>query len=184
MEGFLFPDTYLFPREVRAGSVTSAMKNTFDKRVSEIGGDKSSELKLEDVVTLASIIERETKTDAERSVVAGIFLNRLEIGMGLQADAATQYAVASERCSVNSGQCNWWPILTLADLQIDSPYNTYKYRGLPPAPIANPGLSSLKAAINPTETDYLYYLHDSDGKIHYAITLDEHNANVRRYLGK
>ena len=74
--------------------------------------------------------------------------------------------------------------MTLTDLQIDSPYNTYKYRGLPPAPIANPGLSSLKAAIDPAETDYLYYLHDSEGGIHYAETLDEHNANVKEYLGK
>ena len=185
MEGFLFPDTYLFPRDVKASSVTSAMRNTFDKRIAEIGGDKSPEFTLEDIVTLASIIERETKTDVERPVVAGILLNRLEIGMGLQADAATQYALANARCQKLDARCdNWWPILTLTDLQIDSPYNTYKYRGLPPAPIANPGLSSLKAAIDPAETDYLYYLHDSEGGIHYAETLDEHNANVKEYLGK
>ena len=103
--------------------------------------------------------------------------------MGLQADATVQYAVASKKC-VPGIECNWWPILTKQDLTIDSLYNTYKYRGLPPTPIANPGLSSIKAAIFPEKTEYFYYLHDPSGKIHYAKTLDEHNANVRKYLGK
>lgn len=185
LEGFLFPDTYLFPRGVRAQKVVVAMRNIFDRRIREIEGVRSSKLSLEEIVVLASIIERETKTDEERPVVAGILLNRLDIGMGLQADATVQYAVGNVKCQMSNVKCeNWWPILTKEDLLIDSTYNTYRYRGLPPAPIANPGLSSLKAAILPEETEYLYYLHDSEGNIHYAKTLEEHNENVRGYLGK
>ena len=132
---------------------------------------------------MASIIERETKTDEERPVVAGILINRLDIDMGLQADATVQYAAASINCRAEE-ECNWWPILTKGDLAINSPYNTYRFRGLPPAPIASPGISSLRAAVSPEESDYLYYLHDADGGVHYAETLSEHNENVRIYLGK
>lgn len=189
-EGFLFPDTYLFPRDVKVDTVISAMRNTFDKRLSEIGGDGSSKLSLGESVVLASIIERETKADVERPVVAGILLNRLDTKMGLQADATVQYAIASAKCKTrlrqgsSEAQCVWWPILVRDDLQIDSPYNTYKYRGLPPTPIANPGLAALRAAIYPEESDYFYYIHDPEGNIHYAKTLEEHNENVRQYLGK
>ena len=174
-EGYLFPDTYLFPKTASASAVVNKMLSTFDKKTSEFKeGIAASKLSLEDIVTLASIIERETRTDAERGVVAGILINRLDIGMGLQADATVQYAAGTSE--------NWWPILTKEDIAISSPYNTYKFRGLPPTPIANPGLSSLKAAIFPEESDYLYYLHDSKGQIYYAKTLEEHNENVRKYL--
>jgi len=191
-EGFLFPDTYLFPRTASPSAIVKKMHSTFDAKVKEFEEDiSSSGLSQKEVVTLASIIERETKTDEERPVVSGILLNRLNIDMGLQADATVQYAVASENCKANKiadsaiQNCpNWWPVLTRDDLSINSPFNTYKFRGLPPAPIANPGLSSLKAAINPETNEYLYYLHDSEGKIHYAKTLAEHNENVRKYLGK
>lgn len=182
-EGYLFPDTYLFPRDAKAANVVTAMKNTFDQRLSELGGIGRSNLSLEEVVTLASIIERETKTDAERSVVAGILMNRHNIGMGLQADATVQYAIANVKCQNSNVKCkDWWVQPTLEDLKTDSPYNTYKYQGLPPGPIANAGLSSLEAAINPKETNYLYYIHDSEGRIHYAETLEAHNANVAKYL--
>jgi UPF0755 protein len=147
----------------------------------EISG---SDLTLAGIVTLASIIERETKKDEERGVVAGILLNRLEIGMGLQADATVQYAIATINCQGVTTDCDWWPQLSKENLTVNSPFNTYRFRGLPPAPIANPGMSSLKAAINPQATDYLYYLHDPEGIIHYAVTLAEHNENVRKYLGK
>jgi UPF0755 protein len=96
--------------------------------------------------------------------------------MPLQVDATVQYAVGTSK--------DWWPILTLEDLKVNSLYNTYKYAGLPPGPIANPGLSSLKAAFNPAQTDYLYYIHDPTGQIHYAKTLAEQNANIAKYLGK
>lgn len=192
-EGFLFPDTYLFPRDVTVLAVVKVMRENFDRKLEGLGRDaiQKSRFSLKELVILASIIERETKTPEERPVVAGILLNRLEIGMGLQADATVQYAVGSERCDmrvgsldVRNGKCDWWSILTRDDIQVDSPYNTYKYRGLPPAPIANPGLSSLKAAVYPADTDFLYYIHDDDGKIHFAKTLPEHNQNVRMYLGK
>ncbi|KKQ94361.1 MAG: Aminodeoxychorismate lyase [Candidatus Woesebacteria bacterium GW2011_GWB1_39_10b] len=185
-EGFLFPDTYLFPRNATASAVIKVMNQTFEKKIDEDlrGAIAKSDFTLEEIITLASIIERETKTSEERPIVAGIFMNRIDIGMGLQADATVQYAVASAKCLMPSACNNWWPILTKEDLQIDSPYNTYKFKGLPPLPIANPGLSSIKAAIYPEDSDYFYYLHDPDGKIHYAKTLSEHNENVRKYLGK
>jgi len=186
-EGFLFPDTYLFPRNATASAVIKVMNQTFEKKIDEDlrGAIAKSDFTLEEIITLASIIERETKTSEERPIVAGIFMNRIDIGMGLQADATVQYAIASSKCKSNSkSECSWWPILTKEDLQIDSPYNTYKFKGLPPLPIANPGLSSIKAAIYPEDSDYFYYLHDPDGKIHYAKTLSEHNENVRKYLGK
>lgn len=183
-EGYLFPDTYLFPRDATATMVVNKMASTFDAKIADYQ-DKidTSSLTLNQLVTLASIIERESRSNSERPDVAGVLLNRLDIGMGLQADATVQYAIASKNCKVGA-DCTWWPTVTRADLEIASPYNTYKYRGLPPEPIANPGTSSLNAAINPNQNDYLYYLHDSQGNIHFAKTLDEHNANVRKYLGK
>lgn len=174
-EGYLFPDTYLFPLDASASAIVKKMTDIFGTKTSSLI-PQGSKLTFAQVVTLASIIERETKTDAERLIVAGILINRLEARMPLQVDASVQYAVGTSK--------NWWPILSLADLQINSPYNTYKYQGLPPAPIANPGLSSLKAAFAPTASDYWYYIHDSTGLIHYAKTLAEHNANVAKYLGE
>jgi UPF0755 protein len=151
------------------------MNDTFTAKTSGLT-PQGSNLSFADSVILASILERETKTDAERPVVAGILINRLNLGMPLQVDATVQYAVGTSK--------DWWPILTLEDLKVNSLYNTYKYAGLPPGPIANPGLSSLKAAFNPAQTDYLYYIHDPTGQIHYAKTLAEQNANIAKYLGK
>ncbi len=184
-EGYLFPDTYLFPKTVSASIVANKMLSTFDSKISnQMEVDiNASEYSLEQAVVLASIIERETRNDEERPVVAGILLNRLEIGMGLQVDATVQYALATTECHVGAA-CNWWPILTREDMSINSSYNTYKYAGLPPAPIANPSLSSILAAIYPSNSSYLYYLHDGDGDIHYAETLVGHNENIRKYLEK
>lgn len=174
-EGYLFPDTYLFPLDVTATAVVKKMTDTFNAKTLGLT-PKESNLTFVETVTMASLIERETKTDEERPIVAGILMNRIEAGMPLQVDAAVQYAIGNSK--------NWWPVLSLADLRIDSRYNTYKYQGLPPAPIANPGLSSLKAAFSPTPNSYWYYIHDSTGQIHYAKTLTEHNANISKYLGK
>lgn len=184
-EGFLFPDTYLFPKTVSASIVANKMLATFDSKIStQMEADiDASEYSLEQVVILASVIERETRKDEERPVVAGILFNRLEIGMGLQVDASVQYALATTECRVGI-MCDWWPVLTREDMSINSSYNTYKYAGLPPAPIASPSLSSIKAVIYPTDSSYLYYLHDGNGKIHYAETLEGHNENIRKYLGK
>ena len=174
-EGYLFPDTYLFPTEASASAIVKKMTDTFTVKTQKLT-PKGSNLTFSESVILASIIERETKTDAERPVVAGILMNRIEDGMPLQVDASVQYAVGTSK--------NWWPILSLADLKTDSRYNTYKYQGLPSSPIANPGLSSLTAAFTPAANDYWYYIHDSKGQIHYARTLAEHNANIAKYLGK
>lgn len=174
-EGYLFPDTYLFPKDASASAVVAKMVKTFDAKTADLTQTGSS-LSSKDLVTLASLIERETKGDAERPVVAGIILNRLNAGWPLQIDASVQY--------VAGNASNWWPILTKADLQINSPYNSYKFTGLPPAPIASPGITSIKAAYNPEANDYWYYIHDNSGVIHYAKTLEEHNANIRKYLGK
>ena len=162
-EGYLFPDTYLFPKTATATAIVNKMVATFESKTADLGLTKSD-------VVLASLIERETKTNAERPVVAGILNNRLDIGMALQVDATLQYAKGS-----------WEPIF-VSDKSINSPFNTYKFAGLPPSPICNPGLSSLSAAAAPEDSDYFYYLHASNGQIYYARTLSEHNENVSKYL--
>lgn len=171
-EGYLFPDTYLFPKDASASAIVARLINTFKTKTADL--TPNSNLTLAQSVILASILERETKTEAERPIVAGILLNRLKLGMPLQVDATVQYVVGTSK--------DWWPILSLTDLTVKSSYNTYRNVGLPPTPISNPGLSSLLAAFNPAQTDYLYYVHDASGQIHYAKTLAEHNTNVAKYL--
>lgn len=168
-EGYLFPDTYLFSKEVSAKVVVDKMLSNFES--------KTKNLNLTyDQIILSSLLERETKTDLERPIVAGIILNRLNNNWPLQIDASVQYGIGNSK--------NWWPILSLEDLNSSSPYNTYKLTGYPPTPIANAGLSSLKATTNPESSDYFFYIHDPSGQIHYAKTLGEHNANIKKYLGK
>jgi UPF0755 protein len=180
LEGHLFPDTYLFPKTVSATTVVNRMKSIFDAKIS--GLENNTSYSQAELVALASLIERETKTDAERPVVAGILMNRLDIGMPLQVDASVQYAVANTKYKSPNSSIKWWEPVLRNDLQINSPYNTYRFAGIPPGPIASPGLSSLEAAFNPEESDYLYYIHDSKGGIHYAKTLEQHNKNVQDYL--
>lgn len=184
-EGFLFPDTYLFPRDVTARIVAEKLLSTFDVKVTSkmISDARDAGMSINQVITLASIVERETLTDEERPVVAGVLLKRMEIGMPLQTDATLQYITGTQRCTLGfRPDCDWWEPPTIADKETRSAYNTYINRGLPPAPIANPGLQSVKAVIYPQESPYLYYIHDKDGKIHYAATIEEHNANVAKYL--
>lgn len=182
-EGMLFPDTYIFPKTASASAIVKKLKATFETRIdSQMEAEiASSGYSLNEVLTMASIIERETVTTEERPVVAGILFKRLKAGWPLQADATLQYAVSSSRCK---GQidCKWWEIPEVADRQLTSPYNTYRNTGLPPYPIANPGLPSIRAAIYPEDSDFWYYLHDKKGKIYYARTLEEHNENVRKYI--
>jgi UPF0755 protein len=186
-EGMLFPDTYLFGRDVTASKVVSTLKNTFDKRVdAQMKADiAKSGYTEKQIVTLASIIERESKnkTVDERPTIAGIFYNRMKLGMPIQADATVQYALANEKCKVTIKCEDWWPTILRADYEFKHPYSTYTNTGLPPGPIANPGLTAIKAAIYPTESNFLYYIHEKDGTPHYAATLAEHNENVRKYLG-
>lgn len=183
-EGYLFPDSYIFAKEVKAATVVNKMFATFDKRVdsamkAEIA---KSGYSLEEVITMASLIERETKTDEERPTVAGILYKRIAKGWPLQVDASVQYLVASSRCKTSQGTCTWWPVTTINDRKIKSSFNTYTNRELPPSPICNPGLSSIKAAVYPAPSDFWFYLHGTDGQIHYAKTIEEHNLNISKYL--
>ena len=183
-EGYMFPDTYLFNPDVTAADVAGTMRANFDKKYDTELQNKIKKLGLtpEQGVILASIVEREGRSDEVRKMVASILLKRLKIDMGLNADATIQYALV-KKGSKNPPSDGWWKRhLTRDDLKIDSPYNTYLYRGLPPTPIANPSLSSLQAvaAADPT-TPYLYYYHDSEGRSHYGKSLAEHNQNVANY---
>lgn len=183
-EGFLFPDTYIFPKVASTSAIVNKLISTFEVRVdSQLDADiERSAYSLNQIITMASVVERETITEGERPIVAGILYKRLQAGWPLQADATLQYAIGSTKCKVQSTGCKWWEIPEVADRKLVSPYNTYRNNGLPPAPIANPGLSSITAAIYPEESEYWYYLHDEKGKIYYARTLEEHNDNIRKYI--
>lgn len=179
-EGYMFPDTYLIPKDVSAANVVERLRQTFDQKVEknilEKGGENN--LSPEEVIVLASLVEREAKTNEERPIIAGILLNRLEAGVALQVDATVQYAKGYD-----SAKNSWWPQVSREDYRsVKSPYNTYLFTGLPTKPIASPGLESIRAASDPQDTDYFYYLHDPDGKIHYAKTIEEHNRNIQEFL--
>ena len=180
-EGKLFPDTYLFPPDSTATLVIDKMLTTFETKIASLEKTNNN-LTLDQSIVLASIVERETKTDGERPIVAGILLKRLSAGWPLEVDASIQYIVSSEACR-GKPSCQWWPQTTVDDRQTPSAYNTYLHTGLPPAAISNPGLSSLRAAFNPQDSDYWFYLHDEKGIIHFAKTNQEHNQNIRMYLG-
>jgi UPF0755 protein len=134
-----------------------------------------------EVITLASIVEREAKVPSERATIASVYLNRLQQQMPLQADPTVQYAVAT-RDGAAAATYNYWRGLTADDLDVSSPYNTYQHMGLPPGPICNPGEASIKAVLQPAKTDYLYFVATTDGSgTHlFSRTLDEHNANVAK----
>lgn len=174
VEGYLFPDTYFIVKEEFVPKFfLERLLTTFRKRVAD-GLSKdvaSSGHSLHEILTMASLVEEESRNADERPVVAGILWKRLRSGMSLGVDAAVRYAAEKPTGA-----------LTKEDLDSDSPYNLRRVRGLPPGPIANPSLSSIQAALHPQETPYLYYLHDRNGQIHYAVTNDEHNANRARYL--
>ncbi len=179
-EGYMFPDTYLIAKDAGAVDVAQKLRDTFDQKVDSRILEKGAKNNLTgyQVVTLASLIEREARTDEEKPVIAGILLNRLKAGIALQVDATVQYAKGYD-----AAKKTWWAPVTVSDYsQVRSPYNTYLAPGLPPAPISNPGLASIRAAAEPADTPYLYYIHDSKGKIHYAKTIEEHNANIQKYL--
>ncbi len=167
LEGTLFPDTYSFVEGATAADVIKVMTENFAKKTSDL------ELSINDII-LASIVEREALTPAEKPVVAGILKNRLNDGWALEVDATIQYIMGNSK--------EWWPIPLLGDRKRTSPYNTYLNRGLPPAPIGNPGLVALSAVVSPKSTPYYFYLHDKTGVIHYAVTNAEHEANVDKYI--
>lgn len=174
-EGFLFPDTYEIAPTMTAEELVGLMLSNFDQRIDDDlrQGFTAQGLSLYEAVTLASIVEREAVIADERPHIASVFLNRLAIGMNLDADPTVQYAVASSR----NGE--WWPQLSLADLEFDSPYNTYRYPGLPPGPIASPGLDSLRAVAFPLVTNDFYFraVCDGSGRHAFAETFEEHQQN-------
>lgn len=183
LEGYLFPDTYNFPSNIKAAEVVTKMRENFDKRVTaslRLGLARAG-LSLNQAVVLASIIEREVKHDEDRPLVAAILVKRWRAGWLLEADATVQYALAS--AGIKPRGSDWWPkTLSADDLKIDSPYNTRLHKGLPPAPICNPGLKSLESLTKMPETEDWFYLSDKDGQMHYAKTLAEHNELVKKYL--
>ena len=172
LEGYLFPDTYAMPRRATAAQLVSRMVAGFEKVLTpELrAAAQARGLSIRELVTLASIVEKETAKSDERSLVAAVYANRLRIGMALQCDPTVIYAL--QRAGRYNGN------LTRADLQSDSPYNTYRYPGLPPGPIAAPGQASLEAAAHPADAPYVYFVSRGDGSHAFATTLDEHNHNV------
>ncbi len=174
LEGFLFPATYQFPHRPAPQDVTGAMVRKFREAWAELGaGAATGRRSVGEIVTLASLVERETPKADERPLVAAVFSNRLRLGRGLQCDPTVIYAL--ELVGRYNGS------LTSADLRFDSAYNTYRYRGLPPGPIANPGVGALRAALEPAKVDYLYFVANTQGGHFFSKTLKEHNRNVRRY---
>jgi len=178
LEGYLFPDTYMLPRHATAAQLVGRMVASFMKVLTPELIDQASAngLTVRQLVTLASIVEKETGNPDERPLVAAVYANRLRIGMGLQCDPTVIYAL--DRAGRYTGN------LTREDLQFDSPYNTYRFAGLPPGPIASPGRASLQAAANPAAVSYLYFVSRNDGSHAFATTLEEHNRNVQQYQVK
>ena len=173
LEGYLFPDTYQVRRDATPRDVAAIMTARFMHELPQDYREAARRLgrTVPQIVTAASLIEREAKVDVERPVMASVYYNRLHRGMPLQVDATIEYALPSHKTA-----------LSFADLKIDSPYNTYLYAGLPPTPIANPGRASLEAAFHPSVSGYLYYVYKGNGHHQFSDTLEEQQAAERRYL--
>lgn len=178
--GYLLPATYELGcgEPPAANALVAMMIDALAERLPSAALDRAEAagLTLHEVLTIASVVEKEAILAEEQSLIAGVFLNRLALGIALQADPTVQFAVASAR----AGEQGWWPALSLEDKQLDSPYNTYVYPGLPPGPIANPGIDAILAVLEPAETEYFYFVATCDGanRHRFAVTLDEHVANV------
>ena len=175
LEGYLFPETYSLPRRTPAGDVITQMVTGFRNALSleTQTAAKAAGLSMRELVTLASLVEKETGAANERPLVAAVYRNRMKLGMGMQADPTVIYALT--KAGRYKGN------LSRENLQFDSPYNTYKYAGLPPGPIAAPGRASLDAAAKPADVDYLYFVSKNDGTHVFASTLAEHNRNVQTW---
>jgi UPF0755 protein len=175
LEGYLFPDTYALPRKATAEQLVARMVASFEKALTPDIRQRAQArgLGVRALVTLASIVEKETGKSEERPLVAAVYSNRLSIGMGLQCDPTVIYAL--EKAGRYDGN------IRRDDLQVDSPYNTYRYAGLPPGPIAAPGRASLEAAASPADAPYIYFVSRNDGTHAFATTLAEHNRNVFEY---
>lgn len=172
LEGFLYPSTYYFDENSSEKEVLSTMLSQFNKVYTDKLRDRQKELNMttEQVVNLASIVEKEAILDKDRPIIASVFYNRLEIGMPLQSDATIQYIFKERK-----------KIVTYKDLEIDSPYNSYKNKGLPPTPISSPGIESIKATLYPEKTDYLYFVAKMDGGNNYSKNYEDHLKYVKEY---
>jgi len=180
LEGFLFPAVYDFRRNTPPEEVVGRLLDAFQLNVADKIQLEGQPFTLEEVVSLAAIVEREATEVSERPIIASVFENRLRSGIALQADPTVQFAVAADPASV--ARFGYWKReLTVDDLALDSPYNTYVYPGLPPGPIANPGLDTIQSVIRPAQTEYLYFVAKGDGAHAFAETLEEHLANIERY---
>ena len=173
LEGYLFPSTYLLPLGASPAALARIFTDQFRSELPPDAEQRARALGLDvpGVITVASLIEREAKVDAERPLMAGVYYNRLRAGMPLQVDATIEYVFPEHHT-----------VITRRDLELASPYNTYRHTGLPPTPIANPGKPSIEAAFHPTPSRYLYYVYRGNGRHAFAGTLQEQNANVERYL--
>lgn len=173
LEGFLFPETYNVMKGSSADQIIEIMLNQFDKVFTEDMRKQADKMgySIYEIVTMASVVEREALFDDDRPIIAGVFYNRLDIDMKLQSCATVQYILGEQKTN-----------LTNKDISIENPYNTYLYAGLPPGPIANPGESSLKAALYPEKTDYMYFVAMPDGHHHFSTTYEEHLAAKEKYL--
>lgn len=180
LEGYLFPDTYRLKEGDPAKKIVQKLLGNFFKKVMPLFAQESFE-KIPETIIKASLLEKEVKTFKEKQIVAGILDKRLEANMPLQVDATLLYAQILEQGRADDGIQKHNPV-NIAHTQIDSPYNTYLNKGLPPGPICNPGLSSIKAALNPIKTDYWYYLNTKEGKTIYSKTYQEHLRNKEKYL--
>ena len=171
-EGFLFPDTYNVESDMDIEEILNLMARNFDERLTPEMRTHAEKMGLSvyDLITLASLVEREVRFPEDRPIVAQVFLKRLKMNMPLQTDASLQYLMDTPKEDV-----------TIADTEIDSPYNTYQHVGLPPGPIANPGMASIEAVLHPSETEYLYFVADRNGHNHYAFTYEEHLNLVNQY---
>lgn len=170
-EGYLFPDTYEIQSDVTPELIMKMMTQDFDSRLTPAMRQQAASmgLSIHDLVTLASLVEKEARYDEDRPIIAQVFLKRLQMGMPLQSDTTLQYLMAGPKENVS-----------IADTKIDSPYNTYQHEGLPPGPIASPGMKAINAVLHPAATDYLYFVADHDGHNHYAKTYEEHLAIVEQ----
>ncbi len=171
-EGFLFPETYEIESDYSIEEILKMMTGEFDKRLTDEMRAKAKEMNLSiyELVTLASLVEKEVRYEEDRAVVAQVLLKRLKLNMPLQTDATLQYLMDAPKEDV-----------TIEDTKIDSPYNTYQNAGLPPGPVANPGIEAIEAVLNPANTDYLYFVADREGHNHYAYTYEEHLNLVNQY---
>ncbi|MEK7167974.1 MAG: endolytic transglycosylase MltG [Patescibacteria group bacterium] len=173
LEGFLFPDTYRVFSDASAKDIVKKMLDNFDSKLTqEMRTDIVSQKKnVLEIVTMASIVEKEALSDEDKKMVADVFWKRIDLNMGLQSDATVNYI---------TGKKDTRPLAV--DLEVDSPYNTYKYKGLPPGPICNPGLAALNAAIYPKSNPYYFFLTDDEGKAIFGTTYEQHQENIRKYL--